>query len=106
MTDHDAMFQAIKSQERILEKQSEQLSSIEKSLVTIAVQEKEIVHLNNQIGGLWNKYDQAFGPGGTIQKLQDCAASCPREHVKINLARQWVAIGAIIALMAAIKLFG
>jgi len=100
------MIAAIKSQERILEKQSDQLSNIEKSLVTMAVQGKEIAHMNSQIQGLWSKYDQAFGPGGTIQKLQDCAASCPREHVASNLARQWVAIGAIMALMAAIKLFG
>lgn len=106
MTDHEALYQAIKSQEKILEKQSEKLSNIEKSLVTMAVQEKEISYMTMQIQGLWKKYDQEFGPGGTVQRLQDCAASCPREQVKNNLARQWVAIGAIIALMAAIKLFG
>ena len=106
MTDHDAMFQAIKAQEKVLAKQSEQLSNIEKSLVTIAVQAKEISFLETRVDGLWKKYDQAFGHGGIIQKIQECAASCPRETMKANLTRQWVAISAIIALMAAIKLFG
>ncbi|WP_319577672.1 hypothetical protein [uncultured Desulfobacter sp.] len=106
MTDHNSIFAILKQQEKILSSQTEQLSNIEKSLVTMAVQEKEISHLNNQIDALWKKYDQAFGPEGLIARLQAYAANCPKEHVKANLARQWVAIGSIIALMAAIKLWG
>lgn len=106
MTEHDSIFTILQQQEKILTSQTDQLSNIEKSLVTMAVQGKEISHLNNQIDALWKKYDQAFGPDGLIAKLQACVASCPKDQIKISLARQWVAIGSIIALMAAIKLWG
>ncbi len=106
MTEHDSIFTILKQQEKILASQTVQLSNIEKSLVTIAVQGTEIAHINNQIEAIWKKYDNAFGPDGTISKLQTYAASCPRENVKTNLARQWVAIGIIIALIGAIKIWG
>ena len=104
MTDHDAILESQKYQEKILEKQSAQLENIEKSLVALAVQGTEIAHINNQIEAIWKKYDNAFGPDGTISKLQACVASCPRENIKTNLARQWAAIGGIIALIGAIKI--
>jgi len=117
MTDHDNIFTMLTQQKEILSKQSIKIDKIEKSLVNISVQEKDIYYMNVQINALWRKYDQLVGPDGTIATLQKCAASCPREtveerfetvdeNIKTNLARQWVAIGAIIALMAAIKLFG
>lgn len=106
MTDHDSIFTILKQQERILASQTAQLSNIERSLVTMAVQGKEIMHLNGQIDALWKKYDTAFGPDGTVSKLQACAASCPRENVKTNLSMQWVAIGSIIALLGVLKIWG
>ena len=70
MTDHDAILESQKYQEKILEKQSIQLENIEKSLVALAIQGKDIVHINGQIEAIWKKYDIAFGPNGTISKLQ------------------------------------
>ena len=117
MTDHDNIFTMLTQQKEILAKQSSKIDKIEKALVSISVQEKDIYYMNMRIDAIWRKYDQLVGPDGTIATLQKCAASCPREtveerfetvdeNIKTNLARQWVAIGAIIALMAAIKLFG
>ena len=117
MTDHENIFTMLKQQKEVLSEQSSKIDKIEKSLVNISVQEKDIYYINVQINALWRKYDQLVGPDGTISTLQKCAASCPRESVeerfdtidediKTNLARQWVAIGVIVALMAAIKLFG
>lgn len=106
MTDHDSIYAVLQQQGRLLEEQSKKLCGIEKSLISLAVQEEKISHLRIRNDALWEKYDQAFGPNGIIKKLQDCAASCPRDHVKNNLSMQWMAITAIIGLIAAIKIWG
>ena len=106
MTDHDAILESQKYQEKILEKQSVQLENIEKSLVALAIQGKDIVHINGQIEAIWKKYDIAFGPDGTISKLQICVANCPKDELEKTLSRQWVVILFILTLIGALKLWG
>ena len=106
MTDHDAILESQKYQEKILEKQSVQLENIEKSLVALAIQGKDIVHINGQIEAIWKKYDIAFGPDGTISKLQICAANCPKDELEKSISRQWVVILFILTLIGALKLWG
>lgn len=105
MTDHDALFSK-------LDQLNDKLLQIEKTLVTMAVQEEKILsiraqvsELKIQIQGLWTKYDNAFSPDGTISKLQACAASCPKDTFKNAIGIQWGAIASIIALMAALKIW-
>lgn len=106
MTDHNILFEKLEQQEKILTKQTEELSYIKQALIDIKVQGKEIVHLNNQIDALWKKYDTAFGPEGTIAKLQAKASSCPKDEVRTALTRQWAAIALIVALIGALRIWG
>lgn len=73
-----------------LDQQSERLSSIEKAVSTIAVQEEKIEALREQITGLWRKYDYAFGPDGLISRIKTHQAACPRDEVKAAISRQWL----------------
>lgn len=83
-----------------LDHQSDRLSCIENAVAKIAVQEEKIESVREQVAGLWRKYDAAFGPDGTIAKLQASAAACPKEDLKNALARQWAAIALLASLVA------
>lgn len=83
-----------------LDRQSERLSCIENAVGKIAVQEEKIESVRDQVSGLWRKYDTAFGPDGTIAKLQASAAACPKEDLKNALTRQWSAIALLASLVA------
>lgn len=106
MTDQSILFEKLEQQGRILEKQTQELSCIKQAIIDIKVQGTEIIHLNNQLSALWKKYDDAFGPEGTIAKLNAKAAACPEKEVKKALNQQWVAIGLIVALIGALKIWG
>lgn len=110
MTDHESLFAAIQSQQRILEKQSEQLSNIEKSLVSIAVQGKEINHLEASVNKLWDAYDKLWGPNGVMSDLKTYQSSCPAESLKKSIDQIWVTIWTcvtlIIGLIGALKVWG
>ena len=99
MTNHDEIYS-------LLNQLSTRLSGIEKTINTIAVQEEKINSLKTQVDGMWKKYDKTFGPDGPIVQLKEHYASCPKENIKINIARQWVAIGFIGTLITALKLWG
>ena|GEM_PF-5040525 len=106
MTDHNILFEKLEQQGRILEKQTEELSCIKQAIIDIKVQGTEIIHLNSQLNALWKKYDDAFGPEGTIAKLQAKASACPKDDIKNALSMQWAAIALIVALIGALKIWG
>lgn len=106
MTDHDAIFKILEQQANTLQKQSGQLENIEKSLVKIAVQEERITNIHSQVNALWIKFDALTAPDGPITKLQQCANSCPGNALKGSIARLWAALGMLLALIGAIKLWG
>lgn len=85
-----------------LDQQSDRLTSIEKAVSTIAVQEEKIEAMREQMAELWRKYDRAFEPGGTISEIKAYQAACPKEDIKIALSRQWFAIGVIATIMTGI----
>jgi hypothetical protein len=70
MTDHDSLF-------AMLEKQNSKLENIEKSLTILAVQGKEISHLESSVNKLWESYDKIFGPDGVMAEIKTYQASCP-----------------------------
>lgn len=106
MTDHSILFEKLEQQEKILTKQTEELSCIKQALIDIKVQGKEIMHLNNQIDALWKKYDTAFGPEGTIARLKMQASACPKNDLRTQIKLQWGAMALIVALIGALKLWG
>lgn len=84
MTDHDLLYSKLDQQEKILNKQTEELSGIRLALIDIKVQGKEIFHLNSQLSALWSKYDEAFGPEGIITALNIKANICAKTENDIN----------------------
>lgn len=99
MTDHDSLFAELRNL-------NDRLSGIEKTLSAIAVQEEKISALRAQVDGIWRKYDTEFGPQGTITAIKMYQAACPADSFKRNIAQMWGAIGLIIALIGAIKIWG
>ena len=81
-----------------LDDQAERLKKIEQAISIIAVQDQKILNIQAQISSLWKKHDAAFSPDGVVSEIKNFQASCPREQIKIDLAKQWI----IIALLAAI----
>jgi hypothetical protein len=86
----------------VISDQNTRLAAIEKAISIIAVQETEIMHINEQISTIWRKYDNAFDPDGAISKSQDQI----KKDLTVSLSRQWVAIGVIVAIIGALKLWG
>lgn len=99
MTDHDSLFAELRSL-------NERLSGIERTLSMIAVQEEKISSLKSQVDGMWRKYDAEFGPNGSVTAIKMYQAGCPADSFKRNIAQIWGAIGLVIALIGAIKIWG
>lgn len=99
MTDHDSLFAELRSL-------NDRLSGIERTLSMIAVQEEKISSLKSQVDVMWRKYDAEFGPNGSVTAIKLYQAACPAESFKRNIAQVWGAIGLVIALIGAIKIWG
>lgn len=99
MTDHDALFQELRSL-------NERLTGIEKTLAAIAVQEEKLSSLKANVDGMWRKFDDAFGPEGTISRIKSYQASCPGKSLSESIKQLWGAIVLIVALIGAIKIWG
>lgn len=65
-----------------LDRQDIRLSSIEKAINTIAIQDEKILNISSNVNALWKKYDAAFSPEGVIAKIKDHQAGCPKDDVK------------------------
>lgn len=87
-----------------LEQQDEKLMNIEKAVMKIAVQDEKIMTMENQINGLWGKYDAAFSPDGCIAKIKAFQLTCPKLEVKAAITRQWTAIGLIATMVMGVLL--
>lgn len=87
-----------------LEKQSDTMNKkvdkIEAAVSLIAVQSERINNTQKQIQALWVKYDESFGTDGTISRIKQFQASCPKKDVDKSINRLWWAIGVLSTLMA------
>lgn len=94
----------------ILEKldvMARKVDKIETAVGLIAVQSERINNLQIQVQALWDKYDEACGPDGLVNKISNYQASCPRDSLKDSLTRQWIIISllATIVISSMIKIF-
>lgn len=91
-----------------IEKVEQKVDKIESAISQLAVQNEKITHLSAQISALWEKYDQAFGPGGVVTQVKNFQAACPGEAVKDGQQRLWFALGVVATMMAGgvLKAFG
>ena len=93
MTDFETILQK-------LEEQNQRLKTIEMAITTIAVQDEKIVNLQNQVTGLWKKYDTYFSANGVIPRIQQHQASCPRNQVRYMWGAIFVtALGVIVKFL-------
>lgn len=106
MTDHDTLYAAIETQRKILDKQTVDIEFIKATIATIAVQEEKIITLKNQLNTLGCKYDKAFSPDGIVMQVLNYQAGCPGESLKRSIMQIWAAMGGIVALIGAIKIWG
>lgn len=106
MTDHDALLAQLMSQEKILEKLSGQFDELRKEVSQVAVQRKEIDHLDSQINALWRKFDALNEPNGILTRMRDHQSSCPGDSLKASNRNLWGAIGLVITLIIGLKVFG
>lgn len=95
----EIILQKLDQQAQLIADQSGRLSGIEKALSAMAVQEEKIVSIQRQMSAIWEKYDKAFGPEGTIANLRAHQAACPKVNVESAVARQWVAIGLLATIV-------
>ncbi len=99
MTDHDHLFEKLDFQSKLIEDQAKRLKNIERMLTSIAVQEEKIATMNSQINALWRKYDNVFGPGGTIFEIKQSIARCPAESLRLSINRLWATFGLGLTLI-------
>lgn len=106
MTDHAALLVQLEQHGKILAKQSGQLETIEKTVIEIALLNKDVVHQGDQINALWRKYDSAMGPDGVLSSVRMFQTACPGPGIKDQIKAIWAAIALIVALIGAIKIWG
>lgn len=58
------------------------LDRISETLSQIAIQRDRIDRLEARMHGIWERYDSLVGPEGTIVKMKNFQASCPRNNVR------------------------
>ncbi len=82
-----------------LEKQSNKLDKkvdkIETAVGLIAIQSERINNMQRQLQSLWTKYDEACGTEGTLSKIKQFQAKCPKDSIKNSITRLWWAIGLV-----------
>ena len=106
MTDHNHIIDKIEFQSKLISDQGDRLKNIERLLSNIAVQEERIMSLKSRVDALWRKNDEFFSPDGTLSKIQATLSACPKNDLRNQIKLQWTAIGLIVVLIGAIKLWG
>jgi len=106
MTDTDLILSKLETQEKAFNKLDRRLTGIEKAVIDMALQKKDIDYLTMQYSALTKRFDNLYAPDGAISKLQDCANDCPREELVASVNKLWGALALIIALIGALKIWG
>ena len=60
----------------------QRLDDISEKLSSMKVQDEKILHIEGRINTLWGCWDRLVGQDGTISKMRDHQASCPRGQIK------------------------
>ena len=69
--------------EKKLDEHGQALNDIRQTLNTLAVQSEQIQSLRGEVNGLWRKWDGLIDPAtGSLTRIQNHQASCPRGQVK------------------------
>ena len=106
MPDTNLILSKLESQEKAFNKMDSRLTGIEKAVVNMALQKKDIDYLTMQNTALTKRFDNLYASDGAITKLQDCANNCPKSELKSSLNKLWGALALIIALIGALKIWG
>ena len=104
MTDFDVILEKITNlghiQAEYQAKTDTKLDSIGAALQSIALQQKDIDHVQKDVEELWRKHDEAFGQNGTIATVREFQQSCPRDHFKSKFRDVWATITFIFLCMS------
>lgn len=104
MTDMDLLLLKLETQEKAFCKLDDRLDGIEKAVVEMAVQRKDIEYLIMQDTALSKRIDNLYAPDGAITKLQECANACPKKDLTTSINTLWGAVGLLVALIGVLKL--
>ncbi len=78
----DQLDKVVKKQCSNADKLNTRLSNIDKALVEIVLQKKDIENHTEQLNALWKSYYKAFGVDGSFAKIQQEQAMCPKNILK------------------------
>ena len=78
-----------------LEKMEKKVDKIESAISLLAVQSERIDNISGQTKALWEKYDDAFKPGGYVDIMKQHQAGCPKETMKTRFRELWMAYALI-----------
>lgn len=65
-----------------LERIENRLDDIVTQLSSMKVQDEKILHLEGRVNTLWGCWDRLVGQEGTLSRMRDHQASCPRGQIK------------------------
>ena len=106
MPDTNLILSKLDSQEKAFNKMDHRLTGIEKAVIDMALQKKDIDYLIMQNTALTKRFNNLYAPEGAITKLQDCANDCPKDELNASINKLWGALFLIGALIGAIKIWG
>jgi len=106
MQETNLILSKLESQEKAFNKMDSRLTGIEKAVVNMALQKKDIDYLTMQNTALTKRFDNLYASDGAITKLQDCANNCPKSELKSSINKLWGALFLLGSLIGAIKIWG
>ena len=106
MTDLDVVLSEINSIKGTLSNHGVALKELADATTKMAVQNEQIVGIQNQLIGLWRQMDDLTGKDGSVTRLKEHQGQCPKEEMHRTFRWLWAAMGvhsaALLALLAAI----
>lgn len=93
MTELDVILSRLDNMQEEQKRQGETLKDLTTAFSKMAVQHEQITSLQGQNSAIWRKLDDLLGPNGTITKIRDHQAHCPKEEMHRTFKWMWAALG-------------
>lgn len=93
------ILEKLDSIEKNNDKLSAKVDRIESTISLLAVQTERLDNITIQVKAVWDKYDEAFKPGGYVETIKAHQAGCPKEAMKSRFKELWAAYALLTTII-------
>ena len=89
MSELDVVIEKLNTIEAVQIEHGSSLKTLSNAFAKMAVQNEQITSMQGQLNSLWRKNDKLTSPDGTISKIKDHQAHCPKEEMHRTFKWVW-----------------